>query len=63
MNEPELAELCAFETGAVDPADFPHSEHVRLGYKMLARYSFGETICRFSRGLKLLAAKAGKPQV
>jgi hypothetical protein len=54
-------ELQAFETGALDPAQFPHSEHVRLGYEMLARYSFGEAISRFSRGLKLLAAKAGKP--
>ncbi|MFN2623086.1 MAG: hypothetical protein ABR611_09590 [Chthoniobacterales bacterium] len=56
-------ELRAFETGAVDPAQFPHSEHVRLGYEMLGRYSFGEAISRFSSGLKLLAAKAGKPQV
>ena len=56
-------ELRAFESGAVDPAQFPHSEHVRLGYEMLGRYSFGEAITRFSRGLKLLAAKAGKPQI
>jgi hypothetical protein len=56
-------QLLAFETGALDPAQFPHSEHVRLGYEMLGRYSFGEAIFRFSGGLKLLAAKAGKPQV
>lgn len=55
--------LRAFETGALDPAQFPHSEHVRLGYEMLGRYSFGEAIVRFSQGLRLLAAKAGKPQV
>src|SRR3954466_3828119 len=30
---------------------------------MLGRYSFGEAIARFSRGLKLLAAKAGRPQL
>ena len=57
------AQIAAFETGALDPAEFPHSEHVRLGYEMLGRYSFGEAISRFSHGLKLLAAKAGKPQV
>ena len=56
-------ELRAFEMGAVDPARFPHREHVRLGYEMLGRYSFGEAIIRFSRGLHLLAAKAGKPQI
>ena len=57
------AQIAAFETGALDPAEFPHSEHVRLGYEMLGRSSFGEAISRFSHGLKLLAAKAGKPQV
>ena len=53
----------ALETGALDLAKFPHSEHVRLGYEMLGRYCFGDAVARFSRGLKLLAAKAGKPQV
>ena len=62
-NEAATEELRAFETGALDPAQFPHSEHVRLGFEILGRYSFGEAICRFSRGLKSLAAKAGKPQI
>jgi len=56
-------ELAALETGALDPARFPHPEHVRLGYEMLGRYSFGEALTRFSRGLKLLTAKAGRPEV
>ena len=63
MSAEDGDELRAFETGGVDPARFPHSEHVRLGYEMLARYPFGEAISRFSCGLKSLAAKAGKPQV
>src|ERR1043165_2819521 len=56
-------ELCALEAGALDLAKLPHSEHVRLGYEMLGRYDFADALTRFSRGLKLLAAKAGKPQV
>ena len=56
-------ELFALETGGLDPAHFPHAEHVRLGYEMLGRYPFGEALMRFSRGLKLLAAKAGRPEV
>ena len=56
-------ELRAFESGALDPAKFPHAEHIRLGYEMLARHPFGEALMRFSRGLQLLAAKAGRPQV
>ncbi len=56
-------ELSAFESGGLDPAQFPHAEHVRFGYEMLDRYSFGEAVSRFSGGLKLLVAKAGKPEV
>jgi hypothetical protein len=56
-------ELRALETGALDPAMFPHLEHVRLGYEMLARCSFGEAVSRFSRGVKLLAAKSGRPKI
>jgi hypothetical protein len=55
-------ELRALETGALDPALFPHPEHVRLGYEMLGRYPFGETVTRFSRGLRLIAAKGGRPE-
>ena len=56
-------ELRALETGALDPSKFPHQEHVRLAYGMLERYPFGEAVARFSRGVKLLAAKAGRPEV
>lgn len=56
-------ELGALETGALDPAMFPHPEHVRLGYEMLGRYSFSEALARFSHGLKLIGAKAGRPEV
>lgn len=66
MNSAELSvedELTALETGALDPARFPHPEHVRLAYEMLARHSFGHAVDRFSRGLKLLSAKAGRPEV
>jgi len=56
-------ELLALETGTLDPAMLPHSEHVRLGYEMLGRYPFGEAVARFSRGLRLIAAKGGRPEV
>jgi hypothetical protein len=57
------AELAALEAGAVDPGAFTHPEHVRFAYGMLERYPFGEAVTRLSRGLKLLAAKAGRPDV
>ena len=56
-------ELASLETAALDPSAFPHREHVRLAYGMLERYPFGEAVARFSRGVKLLAAKAGRPEV
>jgi hypothetical protein len=56
-------ELLALETGKLDPALFPHREHVRLGYEMLGRYPFSEAMARFSRGLRLMAAKGGRPEV
>ena len=62
-NDAAAEELRAFEAGELDPARFPHSEHLRLGYEMLARSPFGEALLRFSRGLKLLAAKAGRPEI
>ena len=62
-EEAVAEELRALETGALDLAKFPHSEHVRLGYEMLGRHGFGDAVARFARGLKLLAAKAGKPEV
>ena len=56
-------QLRAFETGALDPAKFPHAEHLRLAYEMLDRHPFGEAVMRFSHGLQLLAAKAGRPKI
>ncbi|HEX8280101.1 MAG TPA: hypothetical protein VF551_01885, partial [Chthoniobacterales bacterium] len=56
-------ELIALETGALDPADFPHREHVRLAFEMLGRYPFDEALTRFLRGLRFLTAKAGKPEL
>ncbi|HKP92480.1 MAG TPA: hypothetical protein VJS88_01180 [Chthoniobacterales bacterium] len=62
-SDPATEELRRFESGQFDPARFPHAEHLRFGYEMLERYPFGEAISRFSRALKLLAGKAGKPQI
>ncbi len=56
-------QLAGLEAGELDLAVFPHAEHVRLAYEMLGRYSFAEGLARYSRGLKLLTAAAGKPEV
>jgi hypothetical protein len=55
-------ELRDLENGRLDPKQFPHREHVRLAFEMLGRYSFPEALARFSRGLRHLARKGGRPE-
>ena len=55
-------ELRAFEEGEIDPARFPHREHVRLGFEMLRRHSFLDAATRFATGLRRLTSRAGRPQ-
>jgi hypothetical protein len=62
-SDPVSDQLVALESGQIDPAAFPHAEHLRLGYEMLARFPFADALARFSKGLRLLAAKGGRPQV
>jgi hypothetical protein len=58
--EEELARLLA---GELDPKQFPHREHLRLAYEMLARHPFAETVSLFSTALRKLAAKGGRPEL
>jgi hypothetical protein len=55
--------LADFEAGRIDPARFPHSEHVRVSYELLERHPFPEALLHLARGLRRLAAKAGRPEV
>jgi hypothetical protein len=55
-------ELADLEQGRLDPKQFPHREHVRLAFEMLGRYSFPEALARFSKGLRQLAVKGGRPE-
>ncbi|MDQ2660083.1 MAG: hypothetical protein M3Y03_06655 [Verrucomicrobiota bacterium] len=64
MSLPTIsAELAALENGTLDPAKFPHREHLRFAYEMLGQHSLGEAIMRFSRGVRQLAGKVGQPQL
>ena len=55
--------LADFEAGRIDPARFPHREHVRVSYELLERHRFPEALLHLARGLRRLAAKAGRPEV
>ncbi|MGI8889866.1 MAG: hypothetical protein ACR2G0_03665 [Chthoniobacterales bacterium] len=55
--------LTAFAQGRVDPASFSHRDHVRVSYELLAQRRFPEALLHLARGLRRLAAKAGKPEI
>src|SRR5437868_14398101 len=63
LNGGTEIELSRLIDGDIDPKKFPHSEHLRFAYEMLARHSFAETVSLFSAGLKKLAAKSGRPEL
>jgi hypothetical protein len=43
-TEKELMNLVA---GELDPKKFPHPEHLRFAYEMLARHPFAEPVALF----------------
>jgi hypothetical protein len=56
------ADLERFLRGETDAHTFPHREHVRMGFEMLRRYDFAESVLHFSRSLRAMAQRAGKPE-
>lgn len=56
------AELERFVRGEVDAGNFPHREHVRMAFEMLRRHDFAEVAWLYSRAIRLMTAKIGKPQ-
>jgi len=59
------AEGCTLERflrGEVAARDFPHREHVRMAFELLLRHEFTETAHRYAQALRLITARAGKPQ-
>src|SRR5690348_10125701 len=55
--------LAAFEAGRIDPACFPHRAHVQVSFELLECHRFPEALLHLARGLRLLAARAGRPEV
>jgi hypothetical protein len=62
MMPADCPDLERFVRGEVDPAQFPHREHVRMAFEMLKRHEFAETVLHYSRALRALTARAGKPE-
>jgi hypothetical protein len=62
MMPADCPDLERFVRGEADPANFPHREHLRMAFEMLARHDFAETALHYSRGLRAMTARAGKPE-
>jgi hypothetical protein len=58
----DCPELGRFVRGEIPAADFPHREHVRMAFEMLRRHDFAETVLHYSRAVRGMAQRAGKPQ-
>jgi len=56
------ADLAAFLRGEIESGAFPHREHVRMGFELLRRHDFSETAHHYSRALRTMAARAGRPE-
>lgn len=56
------ATLEALDTGAIDPAQFTHRDHVVLAFEALRQDDFFTASARIARGLQALAHRAGAPE-
>jgi hypothetical protein len=57
----DIPELARFARGELDPANFPHHEHLRMGFEMLRRHDFAQTAYHYSFALRRMTARAGRP--
>ncbi len=58
----DCPDLARFVRGEIAAHGFPHREHVRMAFEMLRRHDFAESVLHFSRALRAMAQRAGKPQ-
>jgi hypothetical protein len=58
----EAARLERFLAGELPASELSHREHVRLAWATLRRYDFAESVYRYSRALRAVAARAGRPE-
>jgi len=60
LSEEDL--LRQFEACTLPPSQFPHREHVRVGWAYLRRMPLTDALTTFRAGLRAFAAAAGKPE-
>jgi hypothetical protein len=55
-------DLERFVHGQIDARMFPHEQHVRMGFEMLRRHDFAESAHLYSRALRAMTQRAGRPE-
>lgn len=58
----DCPELERFLRAEIVPSEFPHRGHVHAAFEMLERHDFPETVLLYSRTLRAMAEKAGRPE-
>jgi len=58
----DCAQLGRFLRGEIPAAEFPHREHVRMAFEILRRHDFAEAALHYSRAVRAMTARAGRPQ-
>jgi hypothetical protein len=62
MTPADCPELGRFLRGELDAHHFPHREHVRMAFEVLRRHDFAHGAYLYSRALRLMSARAGRPE-
>lgn len=62
MPPDDSPDLTRFLHGELDPPAFTHREHVRMAFELLRRHEFAESLLLCSRALRVMLAKAGRPE-
>ena len=58
----DCPELGRFVRGDIPTGEFRHRDHVCIAFEMLKRHDFPETVLHYSRTLRAMAEKAGRPE-
>jgi len=58
----EAERLARFLAGDTPASELSHREHVWLAWATLRRYDFAESVYRYSRALRAVAERAGRPE-
>jgi hypothetical protein len=56
-------DLPTFLRGDADPRTFPHELHLRRGFELLRRHDFAQAAHLYSRALRTMTQRAGRPEV